>query len=216
MLTKCRQINSDKNLKLEIINTLLIVLLGLALGVLAKCLDNISINDDIPWQHVLGVLDLRNVFSRPSVWALFALGIAVYSRRPARAGLNVFVFFAGMLIGYYAITITMSGFFPKAYMAAWFIITLFTPVPAFLAWYAKGHGWLAAAFSAAIIGFFFTQAFHFGIWYIGISYYAELICLMLAIIILYRDQKQLILSLTGALVIAPFIQNFLPYIFGGL
>ncbi len=213
---KCRQGTLGKNLRTDIINTLLIILIGSALGILSKLLDNMSLNDAIGWHRVLEWSDLGNVFSRLSVWALFAVIIAVLSKRPLRASVNVFGFFSGMLIGYYTITIFISGFFPKTYMIAWGVITLFTPVLAFFAWYSKGHGWLAIFLSSIIIGFFFTQAFSFGMYYIDISYYDGLICLLLVIILLYRDKKQLIISLIGALIVAPLLENYLPYIFGGL
>lgn len=216
ILVKCRQGSLEKNLKSDITNTILIILTGIVLGVFSKLLDNMSLNDAIGWHRLIEDLDLSNVFSRLSVWALFAVIIAVLSKRPLRASVNVFGFFIGMLIGYYTITISMSGFFPKTYMIAWGVITLFTPVLAFFAWYSKGHGWLAIVLSSVIIGFFFTQAFSFGMYYIDISYYDGLICLLLVIVLLYRDKNQLILSLIGALIAAPLIKNYLPYIFGGL
>lgn len=216
IFNKCRMSDSEKNLKFEITNTILIVLFGIVLGVFAKLIENISIDYEILWQKILDIIDLRNILSRLSVWALFALGIAIYSKRPSRASINVFGFFVGMLIGYYTITITVSGFFPRTYIIAWCIITLFTPILAFLTWYSKGRGWLAIVLSSVVIGFFFTEAFSFGMWYISISYYAEFFCMVVAIILLFKDKKQLIFSLIGALVISPFIQICLPYIFGGL
>ncbi len=211
ILNKCRQSNSEKKLKSEIVRTLMILFFGFALGIFAKIIDNISINDGVLWQRLLGEIDLRNVLSRFSIWALFALGIAVYSKRAVRAGINVFSFFVGMLLGYYLITITVSGFFPKTYIIGWSIITLFTPIVGFFAWYSKGNGICSIICSAIILGFFFNQAFSFGFWYINISYYAELICLFFSIILLYNNKNQIAFSLLGALLIAPCIQVCLPY-----
>jgi hypothetical protein len=42
------------------------------------------------------------------------------------------------------------------------------------------------------------------------------ICLVLAIILLYRDIRKLVFSLLGVLITAPIIKILLPYIFGGL
>lgn len=216
ILNKCRKGDSEKNLKSEIINTACMVVLGICLGVFSKFLDNTAVNDEILWQRMLGIIDLRNVFSRLSIWALLAFGIAIYSKRPSRASINVFGFFVGMLAGYYTVTITVSGFFPKTYMIAWGVITLFTPLLAFFAWYAKGTGWLSISISAMTIGFFITQALSFGMWYIDIKYFAELICLIFAIIILNKKGKPLLYSLLGALLVSPLIKMVLPYIFGGL
>ena len=216
MLVKCRQGKLEKKLKSEITITVLIFLMGTTLGVLSKLLDIVFVNEAIRWHRVFGLLDLRNVFSRLSVWALMALVIAVFSKRPLRASINVFGFFVGMLTGYYLTTIFVAGFFPQTYMIAWGIITLLTPIPAFFSWYSKGHGWLAIILSSIIIGFFFTQAFSFGRWYVDISNYDGIICFLLSIALLYRDKKQLLFSLIGALIIAPLIKTCLPYIFGGL
>lgn len=216
LLSKCRPVPAEKSLKHDIIGTVLIILMGIVLGIFTKLLDNLSLNDAVTWHRILELLDLCNVFSRLSVWALFAVGIAVFSKHPLRASINVFGFLTGMLIGYYVITITVSCFFPKTYMIAWGIITLFTPILAFFTWYSRGNGWLAIIVSSIIIAFFFTQAFSFGMWYVDISYWDGVICLLLSIILLYRDKKQFALSMIGALIIAPLIKIPLPYIFGGL
>ncbi len=80
----------DNNLKLnkKIINTSLMLLLGIALGVFSKWLDNLSIDDIIWWQHILGILDLNNVFSLFGIWILIATTISVFSKTPLRASLK--------------------------------------------------------------------------------------------------------------------------------
>ena len=50
-------------MKNKIINTFLIFLFGVILGIFSKWLDNLSIDDSVWWQHILGILNLRNVFS---------------------------------------------------------------------------------------------------------------------------------------------------------
>ncbi|NLP30438.1 MAG: hypothetical protein GX363_04820 [Clostridiales bacterium] len=204
------------NIKSNLMNTILIILVGVALGIFSKLLDNMPLYDDAYWHRILEILDLGNVFSRLSIWVLLAVIISVNSKGPLRASVNVFGFFVGMLAGYYMITIYVSGFFPKSYMIAWGIITLFTPFLAYLIWYSKGSGLIAIPLSSIIIGFFITQAFSFGMYYIDLSYYDGVICLLLAILVLYKDNKQLVLSIIGAIIVAPFIKVIIPYIFGGL
>jgi len=214
---KCRLSSSKKNLKREVVSTILFLFLGFLLGTLSKVVDNIAINDEIFWHRLLYIIDLRNVLSRLSIWALLALGIAVYSKRPTRASINVFCFFVGMLLGYYLITITVSGFFPKAYIIAWVTITLLTPILAYFIWYAKGIGWLAIVLSSMAVGFFINEALSYGIGFFQINYYPELFFLAISLVILYRkNTKHFLFILIGASIIAPIIGRVLPYVFGGL
>ena len=45
----------------KIRNSTMIFLFGIILGVFSKWLDNLSLNDSIWWQHILGILNLNNV-----------------------------------------------------------------------------------------------------------------------------------------------------------
>ncbi len=54
-LDKIRIPKTNINLSTKIINSSLILLLGIALGCFSKRLDNLSINDAIWWQRILGV-----------------------------------------------------------------------------------------------------------------------------------------------------------------
>ena len=78
----------------QMISTILILLLGIALGVLSKFLDNTASNALPP---ILEYLDVRNFLGRFAIWMLLGLCIAVYSPSPIRAAVNVFAFFSGML-----------------------------------------------------------------------------------------------------------------------
>ena len=69
--------------------------LGVALGIFAKWMDNLSIDNTIFWQNFLETLDLGNVFSEFPIWLLIALMISIYSKDPISAGLRVLIFLWG-------------------------------------------------------------------------------------------------------------------------
>ena len=62
MLDKIRTPNKEEKLKNKIINTFLILLLGIILGVFSKWLDNLSIDNNIWWQNIIEKIDLGNFF----------------------------------------------------------------------------------------------------------------------------------------------------------
>ncbi|MCM1179425.1 MAG: hypothetical protein NC347_04155, partial [Clostridium sp.] len=83
-LNEIRKPNTEYKLSNKIRNSLLILLLGIILGVFSKWLDNLRIYDNIWWQHILGILDLRNVFSEVEIWLFIAITISVFSKTPMR------------------------------------------------------------------------------------------------------------------------------------
>ena len=107
-------------MKNKIINTFLIFLFGVILGTFSKLLDNLSIDDSVWWQHILGILNLRNVFSLLEIWLFITITISVFSKTPRRAGINVLCLFLGMTVSYHLYTILFCGFNPMRYMMIWY------------------------------------------------------------------------------------------------
>ena len=203
-LDKIRKPEINMKLSTKIINSASILLLGIALGCFSKCLDNLSINDAIWWQHILGILDLRNVFSGFSVWICIAVAISVMSKSPLRASLNVFVFFVGMTTSYHIYSILFSGFNPLSYMMIWYIITLFTPILAYICWYGKGKGILSLIISIGILAvmLFLTLFARIG------STVINVILFLATFGVLHTDKKNTIYNLIGAVVIAILVYGF--------
>ena len=203
-LDKIRKPEINMKLSTKIINSASILLLGIALGCFSKGLDNLSINDAIWWQLILGILDLRNVFSGFSVWICIAVAISVMSKSPLRASLNVFVFFVGMTTSYHIYSILFSGFNPLSYMMIWYIITLFTPLLAYICWYAKGKGILSLIISIGILAvmLFLTLFARIG------STVINVILFLATFGVLHTDKKNTIYNLIGAVVIAILVYGF--------
>lgn len=193
----------DKTLKTskKNINTILIFLLGIVLGIFSKWLDNLSINDVIWWQHILGIVDLRNVFSYLGIWIFLATTISVFSRTPLRASLNVFLFFVGMTVSYHLYTIMFSGFNPKSYMMIWYGITAITPILAFICWYAKGTHKISIMISSLILAVMLIVSFSIGLWYFYFKSVIDTLLFLGTMTVLYMKPKNSIYSLLFAIVI---------------
>ena len=202
-LNKIRISNKDMKTKNKIINTFLIMLLGISLGIFSKWLDNLGINDAIWWQHILGILDLRNVFSYVGIWIFLAITISVFSKTPLRAGLNVFLFFVGMTVSYHLYTIMFSGFNPKSYMVIWYGITAITPILAFICWYAKGNNKISIIISSVILAVMLKESFSVGIWYFYFKSIIDTLLFLGTMTVLYTKPKNSVYSLlfAGILVI---------------
>ena len=193
----------DKTLKTskKIISTILIFLLGIVLGIFSKWLDNLSINDAIWWQHIFGIVDLRNVFSYVGIWMFLAITISVFSRTPLRASFNVFLFFVGMTVSYHLYTIMFSGFNPKSYMMIWYGITAITPILAFICWYAKGNNKISIMISSGILAVMLIESFSIGLWYFYFKSVIDTLLFLGTMTVLYTKPKNSIYSLLFAIVL---------------
>lgn len=193
----------DKTIKTskKIINTILIFLLGIILGVFSKWLDNMAIDNTIWWQHILGILDLRNVFSYVGIWIFLAITISVFSKTPLRAGLNVFLFFVGMTVSYHLYTIVFSGFNPKNYMMIWYGITAITPILAFICWYAKGNNKISIIISSVILAVMLNKSFSVGILYFSFKSIIDTSLFLGTASVLYVKPKNSMYSVLFAIIL---------------
>ncbi len=139
----------------KIINTIVILLLGIALGTFSKFLDFRQAELPSVFMVIDRALDVHNFLGRFAIWVLIALCISIYSNSAMRASVNVFVFFVGMVTSYYWYSNCVAGFFPRNYAMIWFGFTIISPFLAFVCWYAKGKSKPAFMLSILILDLLF-------------------------------------------------------------
>ncbi len=205
-LKKVRTPKSKIETKTKVINTILIFILGIILGIFSKWLDNLSIDNTIWWQNIIDILDLRNVFSLFGIWIFIAVTISVFSSTPKRASINVLLFFIGMTVSYHIYTILFSGFNPFNYMIIWYSITLISPLLAFICWYAKGKGKLSFIISTLILTVMALSSFSIGVWYFDINSIIDLLLFVGTILVLYKNSKRTIYSIFFSLILSFIIR----------
>lgn len=142
--------------KAWIARSLLILLLGIALGAFSKFLDCTPSNE-LP--RVLEYLDVRNFLGRFAFWVFMGLWIAVSSGSARRAAVDVFLFFLGMVSSYYLYSKYVGGFFPRSYAMVWFGFTAVSPLLALPCWYAGGKGKVSFVLSLALLAAIFQWCF---------------------------------------------------------
>ena len=161
-LNNIRRAEKKISLTRQAINTAAAALLGIVLGTLSKFLDTVPVNN-LP--ALLQYLDVTNFLGRFAIWVFIAVCISIYSSSSVRAAINVFLFFAGMVLSYYLYSSFIAGFFPKSYAMIWIGFTVASPLLAFICWYAKGQGIISLILSAGIIAVLFNVSFVYGIGY---------------------------------------------------
>jgi hypothetical protein len=182
---------------------LLSFILGVTLGIVAKYADSISL--------------IGHIGTRLGVWVLIASILAAWSTSPERAALNVFAFFSGMLISYYTYSMMLFGFFPRYYFMAWGIFALLSPIGAYIVWYARGEGWIAAFCAALPIALLLEQGYNFYYTFSAEAAFDLLSVVLLFIILPAKKLQRLrVLALVAAVFFIIWRLNLVSGIFGGL
>ena len=130
----------------KIINTIVVLFLGIALGTFSKYLDFRQAELPCVLMAIDEAFDIHNFLGRFAIWVLIALCISIYSNSAIRASVNVFAFFVGMVASYYLYSNYIAGFFPRSYAMIWFGFTAVSPLLAFVCWYARGKSKLEFAY----------------------------------------------------------------------
>ena len=120
-------------------NSLLILLLGVALGALSK------------WSDSHMAVWLAELTSGISLWILLAAAVALYSRTAMRAALNVFLLLGGMVGAYYLTAVLTNSVWGKDYLIGWGIAAVLAAIPGYLVWFAKGRSRRAWLLSLGVL-----------------------------------------------------------------
>lgn len=192
-------------------NTVLILLLGAALGVFAKWLDELVIDDRVWWQLIIEKLDLGSVFSEMPVWLVLTMAVAVFSGSPGQAALHSFVFLLGMCLAYHAYTIVFAGFNPDRYMMIWYGITAASPLLGAVCWYGKSGHNAAIAIDVLLLAVLFRFCFSVGWVYVRLHGIVNAALFAAAIIILYKQPKQILIGALGGAALAVALGPLLPF-----
>lgn len=210
-LDNIRRPKKSKSIKKQIVVSFGVLLFGICLGLFSKYLDYRQAELPPLLQGIDNALDLHNFLGGFAPWIVIALCISIYSNSSIRASINVFLFFLGFVAFYYLYSNFVAGFFPKSYALIWIIFTIISPILAYLTWYAKGKGYIAIIISAGIISVLINLAFSYGMFYIDIQSWLNLVMLMLGIFILRKSFKETLSILGLAVVFAVIIEFIVPY-----
>jgi len=199
----------------KIINTIAVLFLGIALGTFSKFLDFRQAELPSVLMAIDGALDVHNFLGRFAIWVLLALCISIYSNSAIRAGINVLVFFIGMVASYYLYSNYAAGFFPRSYAMIWFGFTIISPFLAFVCWYAKGKSKSAFMLSILILAVLFNMTFVYGWGYFEALSVLELAVFLIGLTVLRRDTLRCsVLMGTMSIALAFLFNMVIPFRFG--
>lgn len=113
-----------------LLNPAVIFLLGIAVGASSKFFD-------------IYIPDLGYIFSDIAVWILFWSLISIYSATKIKAVLNVFLFFSGMLLSYYAVAEWTDSSYSLNIALKWFGVAIVISLLSSVVWKINEGGRLS-------------------------------------------------------------------------
>ena len=215
LLNDIRNVENSISNNSKIINTIVVLFLGIALGTFSKYLDFRQAELPCVLMAIDEAFDIHNFLGRFAIWVLIALCISIYSNSAIRASVNVFALFVGMVASYYLYSNYIAGFFPRSYAMIWFGFTAVSPLLAFVCWYARGKSKLAFILSALILAVLFNMCFVYGFGYFSARSVLEVIVFIIGFIVLKRNSlRSSALMGTISIVLAFLLNIIIPFHFG--
>ena len=123
----------------KIINTIVVLFLGIALGTFSKYLDFRQAELPCVLMAIDEAFDIHNFLGRFAIWVLIALCISIYSNSAIRASVNVLRFLLAWLQVTICIQIILQDFLPRSYAMIWFGFTAVSPLLGFCMLVCKGE-----------------------------------------------------------------------------
>jgi len=201
--------------KQQLLQAILSFASGMLLGIMAKY------SDTVPFNGVSGIFwgVVSDITTRLGIWVLLASVIAGWSRNPRMGALKVFTFFAGMLLSYYLYSMWLFGFFPAHYFMRWGMIALASPIAAYVVWFGRGNGWIAAFCAAMPVSLLVAQGWP--VFYMTpgtLTFGFECLAGFILFLLLPVNKKQWLRMVPFVLIGTMIIRksNILSYLFGGM
>ena len=180
----------------RIVRPVLWLLGSILFGIVTKWLDSVPF--------------FGNVFTRMGIWVLIATMIAGYSKTPARAAIHTFLFFLGMLIGYYVYSAYLFGVYSTRDIQYWGMVALLTPFLAIIVWYAKNGGRSTYWLAALPLGLSLSLAISVGIFYFDVTYIEELF-MYVALCAMFYTKKKRWIGVVGLSIAVAFLIDVGPW-----
>ena len=211
VLDNIRMPKKKGSIKTQVFISLSMLIFGICLGTFSKFLDYRHASLPGLLRRMDEFLDFHNFLGGFAPWIVIAVCISVYSYTPIRASINVFTFFIGMVSSYYVYSYFVAGFLPKSYAFIWVLFTILSPFCAFLSWYAKGKGMLSLMISAGMISLLINTAFAYGVFYVDIRSWLNVMMLMFGVIVLHKSFKETIGRIGLSIILAIIVDIVIPF-----
>lgn len=192
-IDKLRPLPKQFSLKYEFVFSMGVVIFGLLLGYIAKATDNVPFIGELTTE--LGI------------WVFAATLIAVYSRYPFSAAINVMIFFLSVLCSYYIYGQLVLGFFPRSYFMGWLIVSFLSTAAGFVVWFSKGTGATAIITAALPIAVLFAWGYPAFYTY-RLTLFLTLIFGLLLNVLLPKGRKQMAIVFVLSIILAFLISKF--------